>query len=205
MENVMNKFNLISEWVMNLFILQVLWIGGTLGGGIVFGLFPATIALYASLRKLNCPEAEFSLFRYFVETYKENFKESLIIGLWYVLAAIIGFIYSQFISQTTNSWLAYTHIFMYLILFLIGLLLLYIIPVYVHYEVKLRNLVKTSFFIMLVNMKWNLPLILTLVAVSLIFIRFSVVFLFFGVSLPAFIVLYYCLRAFDYYDFKKQE
>lgn len=69
----------------------------------------------------------------------------------------------------------------------------------------MRNLVKTSFFIMLVNMKWNLPLILTLVAISLIFIRFSIVLLFFGISLPAFIILYYCMRAFKNYDSKKQE
>lgn len=204
MENVMKQFNRFSEWIMNLFILQILWIGGTLIGGVILGIAPATTALFTSLRKLKRQETKFSLFQYYVQSYKENFKDSLIIGLGFIFAGVIGFIYSQFLSQTTDSWLAYTHIFMYIILFLIGLLLLYIFPVYVHFDVNLRSLVKTAFFIMMTSIKWNLPLILTLIAAGLIFIRFAVVFFFFGVSVPAFIILYYCMRAFEDFESKKQ-
>lgn len=205
MKNVMNKFNIFSEWVMNLFILQLLWIGGTLIGGVIFGLFPATIALYASLRKLKHQVPDFKLFRYFVQEYKNNFKTSFIIGLFYIAAGLLGVVYYHFLNATTNSWLAYTHPFMYIILILILFVLLYLIPVFVHYEVRLRSLVQTTFLIMMSHMKWNLPLLLTLVAVSILFIRFSVVFLFFGISLPAFIILYYCMRAFKDFDLEKEK
>ena len=204
MKNIMKQFNWLSEWVMNLFILQFLWLGGTLIGGVILGLAPATTALFAYLRKLKRQETKFSLFQYYVQSYKENLKNSLVIGFGFLLAGVIGLIYSQFLSQTTDSWVAYTHIFIYLILFLMGLLLLYIFPVYVHFDLRLRSLLKTTFFIMMTSMKWNLPLILTLIATGLIFIRFAVVFLFFGASVPAFIILAYCMRAFEDFDLKKQ-
>lgn len=205
MDNVMKKFNVFSEWVMHLFMLQVLWLGGTLFGGVILGIFPATVAVFSTIQKLKRREAEFSVFSYYVQAYKKNFKESLFIGGITLIIGLIGAVYVYFLNTTTNSWLAYTHFFMYLMLLLMGLFLFYLIPVYIHYEVKMTDLVKTTFFIMLSSMKWNLPLLLTLLAAFLIFLRFSVVILFFGASLPMFITFHFCMKAFDDFDVKREK
>lgn len=205
MENIGNRINQVSEWIMHLFLLQVYWVVGTLIGGVVLGIVPSSIALISSVRKLFKEAQEFKLTSYFIQEYKSNFTFGLLLTLWYVLIGIIGVIYIAYFSATTDSWLAYTHIPLYIILFLLVLFSLYLIPVYVHYEIRLIHFLPTTGVIMLTSMKWNLPLILSLVAVGLIFIRFSVIFLFFGISLPAFILFYFTQRAFNDYALKREE
>ncbi|MFF2840674.1 YesL family protein [Paenarthrobacter sp. NPDC057981] len=43
--------NPVIEWIWRLSLLNLLWIGLTLAGGVVFGLFPATSAVYIVMRK----------------------------------------------------------------------------------------------------------------------------------------------------------
>lgn len=203
MENIGKRINQVSEWIMHLFLLQIYWIFGTLIGGIILGIIPSSIALFSSIRKLFRVNQEFKLLDYFVGEYKANFKFSLVLNLWYILIFIVSFIYREYMSATTDSWLAYTHIPLYALLLLLILLSLYLIPVYVHYEVRPVHLIPTTGAIMLTSMKWNLPLLLSLIAVALIFIRFSVVFLFFGISLPAFILFYFTHLAFNDFDLKR--
>lgn len=205
MENITKKVYRACEWVMLLFLLQIYWAIGTLVGGIILGMIPSSIALFSSIRKFYREPQELKLFSYFMKVYKVNFKTGLVIGIWYVAFIILGIIYRQFLGATTDSWLAYTHILLYAILLLGGLLSLYILPVYVHYEFPLPHLLPTAGLIMVSSMKWNLPLLLSLVVVCLIFLRFSVGFLFFGSSLPAFIIFYFSNRAFSDFDVKRAD
>lgn len=203
MEHVMEKFNQFSKWVMNLFILQLFWLLGALLGGIILGIIPSTIALYASIRQLYLKNDTFNLLTYFKKTYQENFLKSMVIGIWYGIGIIIGYIYLVFLNNTIHSWLAYTHLFIYFLLFVITLVLLFMIPVYVHYEIPFKKLISSTFFIVVVNTKWLIPLLFSLTALLLIFIRFSVVFLFYGVSLSAFVILYFSMKMFEAYDLKR--
>lgn len=204
MENIFKKIYVWTEWVMYLFLLQIFWLGGTIIGGIIFGVVPASIALLSSIRKLHREPQELNLVSYFIKEYRLNFKISLVLTFWYFIAISLGFVYLQFIRATTDTWLAYTHILLYVILFLVFLLFLYLIPVYVHYEISLKNLLPTTGAIMVTGMKWNLPLLLSLTAISLIFIRFSIVFFFFGSSSSAFVVSYFTKRAFNDFDLKRE-
>lgn len=42
--------NPVVEWIWRLALLNLLWIGLTLAGGVIFGLFPATSAVYVVMR-----------------------------------------------------------------------------------------------------------------------------------------------------------
>lgn len=201
----MNKFYIFSEWISKLLYLQFLWVIGTLVGGIVIGIFPATIALYASIRQLYLGETDLKVAQYFKEHYKKNFKDSLIIGSWYILTFIILFIYMQFISATSDSPLAYLHIILYIIMIAFILLALYIIPVFVHYDVKLRIVIKNAFFISLINIKYNIYLISSFLALFLILSRYQIIIIFFGISLPAFLNMFFCMKAFNHYSEKRNK
>ena len=65
MEKVTSALTVISEWVMNLFLLHLYWIGGTLLGGVVFGIVPATIALLSTIRQLVLKRDMIDLFKYY--------------------------------------------------------------------------------------------------------------------------------------------
>ena len=205
MQIIGSKINQWSEWIMHLVLLQIYWIIGTLMGGVILGIIPSSIALFSSIRKLFRDSLEFNLKTYFIHEYKTNFKFSLLLNVWYMLVLLISFIYIEYLTATRNSWLAYTHIPLYVILFFLALLSIYLIPVYVHYEIRLVHLLPTTATILLTGIKWILPLILSLITIALIFIRFSITIIFFGISLPAFIVFYFTYRAFSDFDLKREQ
>lgn len=204
MDIFMNKFYRFSEWVMHLALLQLYWVLGTLVGGVVLGIVPATIALFASIRYLYMGNKDLSLYACYIKAYKTNFKASFLLGTYFIVAALIGYSYKLFIEHTSQSVLAYTHIALYMILFFGILVILFLIPVYIHYEIPTKRLLRTTFSIIATNLKWCAPLLLSLIAVALIFIRYSVVFLFFGMSLPCFVILYFCMQAFADFDLKRE-
>ena len=51
MQELNNKLNLFGEWVIRLVYLNILWIGVSLLGLGILGIFPATSALFPVLRK----------------------------------------------------------------------------------------------------------------------------------------------------------
>lgn len=203
MEKATNILTIFSEWVMNLFLIHIYWIIGTLLGGIVFGIVPSSIALFSTIRKLFTHSQTINVFDYFKKEYKTNFKHSFILGFLYLVIALFIYSYIQFLTATTTSLLAYTHIFIFAFLFLLILFSFYLIPVYVHFEMNINKLIPNTFRILLSNMKWNIPMLFTVLAVILVYIKFSVILLFFGVSLPAFIISYFCRKAFQ--DFQDKQ
>ena len=203
MEKVTSALTVISEWVMNLFLLHLYWIGGTLLGGVVFGIVPATIALFSTIRQLVLKRDMIGIFQYYKREYFFHFKHSRIIDLMYLFIFFALYSYSQFIRFTVDSWLAYTHIFLYTIIMLFVLFAIYLIPVYIHYKMEKRELIKNTFILMITNMKWNLPMFLSILAVVLLQINFSVILLFFGVTLIAFTTILYCLKCFEEFELKQ--
>lgn len=205
MEKATSILTVFSEWVMNLFLLHIYWIGGTILGGVIFGVIPSSIALFSTIRKLFTHSNTINLFEYFKKEYKVNFKNSFVIGFIYLGITLFIYSYILFIATTKTSLLAYTHIFIYIFLFLLIIFAFYLIPVYVHFEIELKQLTPNTVRILLTNMKWNFPMFFMVLAVTLIYIRFSVSLLFFGVSLPAFVISYFCKKAFqDFQDKQKK-
>lgn len=205
MKNITGKIFIFSEWVMNLFLLQLYWILGSLVGGIIVGIVPSSIAMFATIRELyNSPE-ELNILYFFKNEYKKNFKTSLFISVLYFLSFSLSYIYSLFLSFTTESWLAYTHILMYINLIIIFLFTLYLIPVFIHYEIENKHLVSTTIIILLNSLKWNLPMLFSLLAITLIFIKYAVVFFFFGISLPSFLIFYFTMKAFKDFDRQREK
>lgn len=204
MEKTTRRLYFFSEWTMNLFLLQVYWIVGVIAGGILFGLVPSSIALFAIIRRKLLGKETTDVLESFRLEYKKNFKNSLFLTLWYTISFTIIAVYFYFLKATVNSWLAYFHLFFYGILSLLIVLNLVLIPVYIHYIIPLRDLIPTTVTIVMTNLKWNIPLLLSLIAVGLIFLKYPIAFLFFGVSFPALLILYICMKAFNEFDKKRE-
>ena len=201
----MNKFYVLSNWITKLFYLQCLWLVGTLAGGVILGLVPSTISLYASIRQLYLGEMDLKLATYFIDYYKNTFKDSIVIGSLYTIAFIIVFSYLQFINATSDSSIAYLHILLYIAMIILFLIMMYIIPVYTHYDVKLIAIIKNGFFISLINIKYNIYLLSSLLAFFLILSRYQIIIVFFGISLPGFLNVFFCMKAFEYYEEKRTQ
>ncbi|MDQ0256730.1 putative membrane protein YesL [Evansella vedderi] len=189
----------VCEWIMRLAYVNLLWILFSVIGLIVFGFMPATIALYTVIRKWMMKEMSIPVFRTFFSAYKKNFIHGNIIGLFAMIIGYVLYINFQFISFI-NEWnfayllLTSSQIFI-AILYLI--LLLYLIPVFVHYELSLLQQFKYAILLGLTNLHITISMVLILILVYFVFNLIPGLLFFFGISLGAYFIMVLTLRVFN--------
>lgn len=70
-----------GDFGFNLILLNILWVAFTLLGLVIFGLFPATIALFAVIRKWILENEDTPILQEFIKRYKAEFKMANVIGI----------------------------------------------------------------------------------------------------------------------------
>jgi uncharacterized membrane protein YesL len=70
------------EWIWRLALLNLLWIGLTLAGGVIFGLFPATSAMYVVMRRwfVHPETRDQSSIRAMTAAWRDNFWRANALG-----------------------------------------------------------------------------------------------------------------------------
>lgn len=185
------------EWITRFAYINLLWIFFTIVGGGFLGLFPSTIALFAIIRDWLRGHKETPLFSSFWQYYKNEFWKSNRLGAFilFIIAFISIDIY--FIKVNANDALTWTYIPLFAFMFLFLLFLFYIFPVYVHYDLKVFQLIKNAFLIMLVHPINSLIIIICLVSCYYIIKLLPALGFIFGGSIYAFITMWMALNAFN--------
>lgn len=128
-------------WVSKLAYVNFLWILFTLLGLGIFGFMPATVALFSITRKWMMGVQNVSIFSQFWKTYREEFLKSNFLGS---ILIVIGFILFLDLAYLPTTGLFFTVMRVGLticgLLFLI--VLLYVFPMYVHYDWNNRRYIK---------------------------------------------------------------
>lgn len=78
----MSKTVKLTDWIFEIFSLQILWIIHIFKGFIVLGIFPSIAAVFAVVRHWLLKREVESLSYIFKQYYKENFKTANILG-WF--------------------------------------------------------------------------------------------------------------------------
>ncbi|MEH7098307.1 YesL family protein [Neobacillus vireti] len=141
----------LMDWISKLALLNLLWIACTILGLGVFGLFPSTVAMFAVVRKWMLGEEGGAIVKTFWASYKKEFVKSNILGV--IIAALVLVLYADllFIQNAEKDLAAFLHIPFFIITFIFVCTLFYLIPIFVHYEMKLTEVIKNSFFVMIMN------------------------------------------------------
>jgi uncharacterized membrane protein YesL len=147
----MGGFYKLLEWISRLALLNLLWISFSLLGLVVFGFFPATVAMFAVVRKWMLGKEDVSIFKTFWTAYKQEFFKSNLLGLIIFAIGTILYIDFQFVNHSTNSLVSVLYIPFFIVTFILICMLFYILPIFVHYEMKISQVIKTSFFLMIMN------------------------------------------------------
>ena len=84
----MGKLFTLCEWVMKLAYVNLLWFLFSIGGLIIFGVFPATVALFTIVRKWIVKETELPIWRTFLTVFLKEFKSSNKLGLVFIFSGI---------------------------------------------------------------------------------------------------------------------
>jgi uncharacterized membrane protein YesL len=200
---MMNRVSLsgiysVTEWITRFVYLNLLWIGFSLVGLIILGFFPATVSMFTVIRKWVMGETEIPIFQTFFSTFKKEFVKSNLLGLIVILVGGLIVLDLFFMKNNGSSFTKAIHIPLYMFIFIFVLTSFYLFPVYVHYDLKLLQVIKNSFFIMLLNPITNLIMLISLVTIFFVIKAVSGIGFFFGGSVTATI-----LMSASYAKFKK--
>ncbi|WP_368658766.1 YesL family protein [Metabacillus halosaccharovorans] len=151
MEGLMKGLYTVSLWVTRLAYVNILWVSFTILGIVIVGFYPATTAMFAVIRKWVLGDHDIPIFKTFWSNYKKEFVKSNILGLFISIIAFIMYSSLNIISSLTIPTLKILYIPNGLVTLLFLLTILYIFPVFVHYDVKLTKVAKNAFIIMTIN------------------------------------------------------
>lgn len=129
------------DFIYRLMILNLLWIVFTLLGGGLFGFGPSTIALFDVTRKWIQKEEgnDKELFFRYLSAFKKNFLVGNIAGfgiglIFYML--LVNYRYTNLRGELLYTVINVATMFFFFIFLIV---LAYLIPLYVHYEMDWKN------------------------------------------------------------------
>jgi len=175
---IFTKIMEIFEWIMHFVYLNVLFVAGTLIGGVVLGFFPACYAAISVSHRL-VTEPGFGITKAFTRAYKQNFWKSLRTGyllFLVVLIAVSNFLFWRQLNQMFISWLWFS----ILISTTLGSMLIF--PVTIDNDLTVKE-VGRLFFYSLSQLHLYMVLILGLGVIYIATLLMPGIFIFFAGSL----------------------
>jgi uncharacterized membrane protein YesL len=134
-----DKIFRVFEEVSDFILLNFMWIGCTLLGGVILGFAPSTVALLSVMRDKIMKKEKYGVVKSFWLTYKKEFKKSNIIGIiLMVLMLMISINIMNFEAQTGVIFTVLYGVSTLAKIIVIGMAL-YIFPLYVHFDMSLKE------------------------------------------------------------------
>ena len=196
MNGAIGGFYRLCDWIMKLAYINILWISFSLLGLIVFGLFPATAAMFVIVRKILMDKDEIPILKTFWESYKSEFLKSNILGLILIITGYILYIDILFLRNTTG----FINLLYYPTLVLaLGfvLTLLYVFPTFVHFDQRILQVIKNAFVIMLMNPLSTVLMVIGSFAVYLLMTTIPGLIPLFSGSILSFVIMWASFFAFS--------
>ncbi|WP_229720136.1 YesL family protein [Oceanobacillus neutriphilus] len=201
MAEVARGYYIFAIWITRLAYLNILWVLFTIAGLLFFGIMPATVAMFAIVRKWQRGEDELPIFTTFWEVYRKEFWKANSIG---IILFLFGYFFSiQFQILGAQSALVYQMAqFSIVIVFaLLAMLVIYLFPIYVHFDLKAMQYLKWPLIISIVHPILTVFLLACIgLAGYFIFQIFPAVLFFFGGSLSAYFITWGVSKTFAKYE-----
>ncbi|MBS4219224.1 DUF624 domain-containing protein [Bacillus sp. FJAT-49711] len=191
--NILNsRFYIVLEKISNLFILNVLWIVSCIP---IITIFPATAAMFSVVRQWKLKH-EVSVVKPFINAFKLNFKQSLLIGLLWIPFAFLLYLDYFYVIQAASEWRTFLLVPLFFIALIFLFMTTFLFPVMTHYQLRLRDVLKNSFIVSLVYFPSTI-LIMILAVIFLFILLYLPVTCLIIFSLWANINFSLCNRAFN--------
>lgn len=127
-----------------------------------FLFFPATVALFAVVRKWIMNEQDIPIFSYFWRFFKENYRKSLLTGIILETIWIILIADAYYFMTYISDWFLYPFLVLF---FFLAVFTLHVFSATVHFEVKVFQSLKNAMF-----MTIGRPLLTIMIGIVNIFI-----------------------------------
>jgi len=184
------------QWVTRLVWVNIAWLLFIVAGLGIFGVMPATIALYTITRRWAQKDFGVPIWNTFFKVFKQEFYRSNIIGLFFALIGGFLWIDVRIAGAMQGTFSVMLYFFLYFLIFLLLNAFIHFFPIYVHFQYTIRDYIKQSFIISIIS-----PASTILIAVGLFFIGYLMrnipgLIPFASGVLPAYWIMTVCLRRF---------
>jgi uncharacterized membrane protein YesL len=187
----------ICDWVARLAFLNLLWIAFTLLGFVLLGFFPATIAMYSVCRKWVIGEQDVPVFKTFLHFYRREFRKGNVIGGCLLAIAYILWVDYRILQTSANSNFQSLAYLFFLLFVFYGIFLLFLFPMYVHYELRIRQLIKNTFLLAIASPLTAIVMVTAVLFVYYLSLSISGVVVFFSGSTLALFIMWLEYRVFQ--------
>lgn len=149
--NGWDKLYSIATWVFNVVYLNLLWILFSIIGLVFFGLFPATAAMFAIVRKwIILGERDFNIFTIFWSFYRKDFLKLNGFALFFFIIGYFIYFNISFLVLNPNSF-QFLYPGMIILTLVYGMTLLYFFPVYVHFKLGFFQYIRQAFLLAVIS------------------------------------------------------
>ncbi len=177
--------------------INILVIAFSLLGLIVFGFFPAIIAAFSIFRKWFTGYSDISITKNFWRVYKREFVRSNLVGFIIVLVGGLLYINMSIAEVIQHEGIRLTYYPLLLVNILFLGMLIYLLPMYVHFDMKLVELFKNAFLCMFAMPLLTIILVVTIVLIYFLFTMIPGLLPFFGFSLFILVMMKGALISFE--------
>lgn len=186
----------ITEWISRLARLNLLWIGFTLLGLVIFGFFPATVAMFVVVRQWLRGKTDLPISDSFRQAYRQEFVKANGIGLIIGVIGAVLYLNVIFLDLNNSPNIFLVSVPVYLFILFASLTLLYLFPVYAHYNLGNFNLVKQAILIMIIHPFQSLMMVIGIAASVVTMYYIPALLFFFGGSFIALLLMATCYPIF---------
>ncbi|WP_018930622.1 YesL family protein [Gracilibacillus lacisalsi] len=190
----------VSDWIMKLSLVNLLWICFSILGLGFLGLFPATVAMYTVVRKWMKGNTDVSVMKTFIHAYKGSFLKANLLGYISSVGGLV--LYGDYLLVRNMEGMQYMVMLLLLVTvsFYYLMMLFFVFPVYVHYDIKLMECFKYAFIIGASYPLRTIYILFVGFVVWYLTASFPIILLFFSGSVMSLVVM-----RFAYVAFKKTE
>ncbi|MGP4038581.1 YesL family protein [Gracilibacillus sp. D59] len=186
-----------SEWVMKVCFLNVLWIIFTIIGLGFIGFFPATVAMFTIVRRWIKGDVEVPIFKTCWDCFKKNLFKANILGYISAAGGVVLYLDYLLVKHISGPIQIVLMFLLITISFYYVMVVFYVFPVYVHYDIRLMECFKYAFVI---GSSYPLRTIYMAFATFVIYfvtVSLPVVFLFFSGSILSLLLMRFTYVAFE--------
>ncbi|MDQ0231362.1 YesL family protein [Metabacillus malikii] len=185
----------VTDWIMRMAYINLLWIMFTIIGLGIFGFFPAYTAMLSIIRKWLMGNDDIPVFQTFLSIYKREFMKSNIIGIIMLVIGYILYLDLAIVKEAVGP-IRYTYFPLIAVFIAYSLASLYLFPILVHYNTKVMQALKNSLYIMILSPISTMTMIIGLLAIYMLMTTIPGLIPFFLLSSCAMIVMWSSLLAF---------
>lgn len=196
MEPVTSGFYSVCVWVYRFAYLNLLWTLFTIAGGLILGFFPATSAMFAVERAWIRGEKEFPIHHLFWSTFKKEFIKSNLLGYLLIITGtllVINYSISITVEGVVGDVLTWLLIGLSV---LYAIIIVYIFPVYVHYDVNYLTHIKHAFVVGTSSPLMSLLIIVSFISYFYLVSIFPGLLLLYTGSILSFLLMWFAYRRF---------